>query len=197
MSFDHLQQRCQISYYPEPHQEIVIDLDWDDVDQVVVMVQGSRFTVVRNEHIEGDLTVRDVITQFGYGNCVAYLHMYYQSLGMTVESVMNTTVHELEPVQLQIYRDMDVFDAMNHIEDVRDDRDIQDIQDNQDIQNNDVDEKINDIHNINISQIIQELHELNVPDLYIIDNITEYITNNHDFDYETIAHEVALFVLNE
>ena len=217
-----LQQRCQVSYYPAVNQEIIFDLDWDDVEQVVVLVQGTRYTIVRNDNIEGDLTLRNILVQFGYGQCIIHLTPYYEIMGMKIENVIDTTVHELEVVQLQIYRDMDVFNAMIPGWDVPIDAramnpgweyEVPNAVPNEvpnevpnavpnEVPNEDIDNIYYD-KDINIDQIARELEDLAFAraglqyDTTIV-NYTHYAVNHADnIEYDSIAHRVAEFVLSE
>ena len=198
-----LMQKCQISYYPEPHYEIVLEVVWDEREQGIAVIQGNRFQYVRSEDIEGDLTMRDVISHFGYGNCYIHTQQYYVDLGLDVNTIMETTVRELHPVQIEIYRNMEVFLTMNPInqnedeyEDEYEDEfypiEINPIEINPIEINieNIIDNDENLALSINIEAILTELQRIAIPELYI-----NYF--DHDEDYETIAHEVALYVLNE
>jgi len=176
-------QKCQISYYPEPHYEIILDVVWDDREQSIAVIQGNRFQYVRSENIEGDLTIRDVISHFGYRNCYIHAQQYYVDLGLDVNTIMESTVRELLPVQIEIYRNMEVFLEMNPIE-----------EDEYIPIENIIDNDENIALAINIEEILNELQRIAVPELYE-NNINYY--DRPDYDYETIAHEVALYVLNE
>jgi hypothetical protein len=194
------QQRCQISYYPEINKEIIFQLDWDDVEQVVILIQGTRYMPIRNENIEGDLTLRDILVQLGYGQCIIHLTPRYELAGMKIDIVMDTTVHDIYAVQLQIYRSMDVFDAMIPGWDVP--LEVQEPYDEwaQEAQeaeapNDDIDRTIPYDKDLNIDQIVRELEELALP--HYDTDIVNYIHRADDIEYDSIAYRVAEFVLRE
>jgi len=200
------QQRCQISYYPEINKEIIFQLDWDDVEQVVILIQGTRYMAIRNENIEGDLTLRDILVQLGYGQCIIHLAPRYELAGMKIDIVMDTTVHDIYAVQLQIYRSMNVFDAMIPGWDVP--LEVQDewaqaaqaaevaqVAQAAQVSNDDIDRAIPYDKDLNIDQIVRELEELALP-RYDTD-IVNYIHRADDIEYDSIAYRVAEFVLSE
>jgi hypothetical protein len=200
------QQRCQISYYPEINKEIIFQLDWDDVEQVVILIQGTRYMPIRNENIEGDLTLRDILVQLGYGQCIIHLAPRYELAGMKIDIVMDTTVHDIYAVQLQIYRSMDVFDAMIPGWDVP--LEVQDewaqavqaaqvaqVSEAAQVSNDDIDRTIPYDKDLNIDQIVRELEELALP--HYDTDIVNYIHRADDIEYDSIAYRVAEFVLSE
>lgn len=185
------EQRCQISYYSNANNVHIYEVEWDNEEQTPIIITPNYLYRFRDNNIEGDITLEQILTHFTYDNYAVTLDLFYQNQGFDITNLLNVSIRNLPVIQINLYKNFDVFNdtikQYNAILEQRFEESQQNIIDNND--NNEIDQYIDHLVQIMNNEPTNEETTYEEP-------TSEDYEYYEEPDYETIAHSVAEYVLN-